>query len=100
MPGLDGPQPGGALVRLNTLRAFDRECAMRHPLSRAPSNTSHTIYYMRRPWWLCVLDDATRSRRPELQRQGVGRAGEGMRDMGEMRFYKMLEMCARSRYAF
>lgn len=80
MPGLDGPQPGGALIRLDVLREFDHNCSISKPGRDTWS------------WWLCVLEDGRSSPKPELKKQTNAKSGDLFHLMGEMRIYKILEV--------
>ena len=92
-PGYDGPQPGGALLRLRVLRDYQRKCSEANAYtwpSVARLHGGKTDVLKHWSWWRCVFVEASQSSQRDLKdmikNQNTG--------MGEMRLYKMLHVVA------
>ena len=92
VPGADGPQPGGALLRLDVLREYQRNCTSPEVdevawpyMSRNHHKLAGVADYS---WWRCVYLEARASSHPQLRRM-IANQETGM---GEMRVYKFVEL--------
>ena len=100
----DGPQPGGALLRLDVLREFQRNCSqwnawqwpnLNQSLNRRNRSCDPQTDGCHWSWWRCVYAEA-RLTKDNAVRKIINQPNEGL---GEMRVYKLLELLSPSSWA-
>lgn len=92
----DGPQPGGALLRLNVLREFQRDCSHGNSPQFPNVNSRHSrgllVDLDRWSWWRCLYVEAMFTSMNSVRTL----FDKPNNDLGEMRMYKFLELVSPS----